>query len=65
MRPEEIQRISLLPSQQLPALESCVTELRNEGTQAASFSYLYLEKHQYFLVIKDVENNDVSASTSC
>ena len=54
-----------LPSQQLPALESCVTELRNEGSRTASFSYLYLDKYQYFLVIKDVENNDVSANIGC
>ena len=44
MIPEEIQRISYLPPQQLHALESCVTKLRNEGTRAANISYLYLEK---------------------
>ena len=65
MIPEEIQRISYLPPQQLPALESCVTKSRNEGTRTASISYLYLEKFLYFFVIKDVESNGFSANTGC
>ena len=65
MRPEEIQLISCLPSQQLPALESCVTKLRNEGTRSASISYHYLEKLQDSLVINDVESNGFSANTGC